>query len=193
MCAVGLHMLLSSCFSVGLILLVENCVALLHRRNCCHVGPAAVTASLLLLQDFQRFSFNSEVLQLICMISRTKTDHNSQRNYTVLAGNYVTNDSKYFSKPCSPIFIHELKVADGEFCGIAGASGDVGVSCRAEGLHWRRGRRKMKQLPCRDQERCRMVIGERKLLAVTREASHPLTFKKSKRKSTTVLVSTDEA
>lgn len=111
----------------------------------------------------------------------------------MLAGNYETKDSKYFSKPCSPIFIHELKVADGEFCGIAGASGDVGASYRAEGLHRRRGRRKMKQLPCRDQERCRMVIGERKLLAVTREASHPLTFKKSKRKSTTVLVSTDEA
>lgn len=98
MCAVGLHMLLSSCFPVDLILLVENCVAVLHRQNCCHVGPAAVTASLLLLQDFQHFSFNSEVLQLICMISWTKPDHNSQRNYTVLAGNYETKDTKYFFK-----------------------------------------------------------------------------------------------
>lgn len=182
MCAVGLCMLLSSCFSVALILLVENCVALLHRQNCCHVGPAAVTASLLLLQDFQHFSFNTEVLQLICMISWTKRDRNSQRNYTVLVGNYETKDSKYFSKPCSRIFIHELKVADGEFCGIAGASGDVGASCRAEGLHRRIGRRKIKQIPCGDQERCRTVIGERKLLAATREASHPLTFKKTEKK-----------
>lgn len=84
------------------------------------MGPAAVTASLLLLKDFQYLSFNTEVLQLICTISWTKRDHNSQRNDTVLAGNCETKASKHFSKPCSPTFIHELKFADGECCGIAG-------------------------------------------------------------------------
>lgn len=74
-CAVGLHMLLihSSCFSVGLILLVENCVALPHRQDRCHVGPAAPTASLL-LKVFRYFAFNTEGLQLISTISWTKGD-----------------------------------------------------------------------------------------------------------------------
>lgn len=117
-CICSLYVL-SSCFSVSLILPVENSVALLHGQDCCHMGPAALTASLL-LKDFQYFSFNTEVLQLVCTISWTKRDHNSQRNDTVLAGNCETKASKHLLKSCSPTFVHELKFADGECCGIAG-------------------------------------------------------------------------
>lgn len=75
-------LLIHSCwFSVGLILLVENCVALPHRQDRCHVGPAALTASLL-LKVFQYFAFNTEGLKLISTISWTKGDRNSQRNDT---------------------------------------------------------------------------------------------------------------
>lgn len=75
--------ILSSCFSIALILPVENCFVLPHGQDCCHVGPAALTASLL-LKDFQYFSLNTGVLQLICTISWTKRDHNSQRDCTLL-------------------------------------------------------------------------------------------------------------
>lgn len=53
-------------------------------QDCCCVGRVPLTA-FLLLKDFLCFSFNTEVLQLICTISWTKRDHNSQRNDTVLA------------------------------------------------------------------------------------------------------------
>lgn len=59
-CICSLYVL-SSGFSAGLILLVENCVAVLHGQDCCHVGPADLTASLL-LKDFQCFSFNTSAL-----------------------------------------------------------------------------------------------------------------------------------
>lgn len=69
-CICSLH-IISSCFPVDLILLVENCVACLHWQDCCDVGPAALTMSLL-LKDFQNFPFNIEVLQLFCTIFLTK-------------------------------------------------------------------------------------------------------------------------
>lgn len=107
----------SSCFSIGLLLLVENCFVLLHRQDCCHVGPAALTASVL-LKAFQYFSFNTGVLQLICTISWKKEIITPRA--TVPCWNCDAKASKHFSKSCSPTFIHELKFADGECCGIAG-------------------------------------------------------------------------
>lgn len=38
----------------------------------------------------------------------------------ILAGNCETKASEHFSKSCSPMFVRELKFADGKCCGIAG-------------------------------------------------------------------------
>lgn len=70
-------------------------------QDCCCVGRVALTA-FLLLKDFLFFSFNSEVLQLICTISWTKRDHNSQRDDTVLVVNSETKAPEHFSKSCLP-------------------------------------------------------------------------------------------
>lgn len=76
-----------------------SCVAVLLGHDCCCVGCVTLTA-FLLLKDFLCFSFNAEVLQLICTISWTKRDHNSQRSDTVLAMNCETKASEHFSKLC---------------------------------------------------------------------------------------------
>lgn len=169
-------------------------VLLLHGQGCCHVGPAALTASLL-LKDFQCFSFNTKFLQLICTISWTKRDHNSQGNDAVLAGNHETQAPKCFSRPCSPTFVHELQFADGECYGIAGAepqerrvppaelkgcTGGEGGGNEAT-LLWRSGTL---------QERVR---GEEAACCDKGEPAHPQKKKRKKKKSPALLVSTDEA
>lgn len=127
-----------------------------------------------------------------------KNNHRSQRNGSVLARNCETKFFKQLSKPCSSTFVCELKFADGKCCGVAGTEPQERWVPPAElkDSTGGEGGEEMKQRSCGDQEHCRMVIGERKLpaeLAMTKGSqlsSHP---QKKEKKSTALLICTDEA
>lgn len=160
-------------------------------QDCCCVGRVALTA-FLLLKDFLVFSFNSEVLQLICTISWRKRDHNSQRDDTVLAVNSETKASEHFSKSCLLCSFWARICRWWVHC-RDGGSGRHRISCGRGSTRGKKG--KWSNSPVKIRSAAGWRSGRSCLLSLLgqRGDSSPLTCrKKTIEKSTALLASTDE-